>query len=980
MSQSLPQTDLEMNAAARARYGYLILGTLITASLILGLFFLFAARAQNSPQMYVFAGVMGLNLIANLWLTTLIRRGKLAFAMSFAVSLFLTEALLAPFFIQGIGLLLGAIVVAVVLAISSLTLSGDVKLAGSLGGFLAAGLTFLLDLQLGEGRLNFPQIQFYAPYVMGVAGVLVVLLAALQFKHFSLRVKVAMGILFTGALAVSAITVVSLSGLETTTSKMTDEIERGIYAKAEEQILSLAQTEAQNADRLFAETTANLKLLAKYLENLHSRSEVFSQGEYWDAAQKIVRMSAGQYGNSLADPASIFIPNLYPPNEEILADLNVTAYLDMAAPGFLSSNPNVSAVYFIGKSGATTYYPNVNLAGRLPPNYDPRQQPFFLIATPQNNPQHLPLWTPPYQDPQGRGLVMTLSIPIYARNAFKGVLDADVQIKQITEAVSGIRLGESGFGILIDKDGRILSMPPQGYELLGLTPEVAPPNESPKQTVFDLASPDMREALGRAAAGKSGLVEIEFGGAPRYVAFAPLTAVEHRLIVVASKTELTSAAAESRARFAAEKAALPLVIYALLFVFFFVAVAVSLFVGQSISSPVKRLTKTVERIAAGDLNAQAAVESRDETGKLAAAVNQMKTFLQKELSTLEKRVAERTSELEKSNAAVARRADQFEIVARIARVISATQDIDELLPQIVETISKQFGFYHVGIFLVDSRREYAILVATNSEGGKKMLARNHRLLVGETGIVGYVTSVGQPRVALDVGADATYFNNPDLPDTHSEIALPLRIGADTFGALDVQSVEVNAFTADDVNILSVLADQVSVAIQNARSYQQSREALAQAERISAQLSGRQWRRFVEQQRISGYYFDGVSKRPLAPEHRKRQYSLSVPLTLRGRQIGAIRLSPLNPNHQWTEDELALIQATADRAALALESARLLEESQKRAAKERTIGEISAKIGGVTDLESIVQVALRELGGVLPGAEINVQFTDSTGKP
>jgi GAF domain-containing protein len=252
-------------------------------------------------------------------------------------------------------------------------------------------------------------------------------------------------------------------------------------------------------------------------------------------------------------------------------------------------------------------------------------------------------------------------------------------------------------------------------------------------------------------------------------------------------------------------------------------------------------------------------------------------------------------------------------------------------------------------------------------------------MVGETGIVGYVTSVGQPRVALDVGADATYFNNPDLPNTHSEIALPLRVGSDTFGALDVQSTETNAFSAEDISILSVLADQVSIAIQNARSYQQSREALAQAEKVSSQLSGVQWKRFVEQQRVNGYYFDGTNMRPVTPEHQQREHHLTIPLVLRGMQIGAIKVNASNPAHEWTEDELSVMQAAADRASLALENARLLEESQRRATKERTIGDISTRIGSVTDLEGIIQTAMQEIGNTLPGIEIDIQFTDNLNK-
>ena len=218
-------------------------------------------------------------------------------------------------------------------------------------------------------------------------------------------------------------------------------------------------------------------------------------------------------------------------------------------------------------------------------------------------------------------------------------------------------------------------------------------------------------------------------------------------------------------------------------------------------------------------------------------VNEINRELETLSGNLEQRVNERTAELEIANQQVERRAEQFEAIAQVSRIISSIQEQEELLPRITRMISQYFGFYHVGIFLLDENKQFAVLRAANSEGGERMLARKHSLEVGQTGIVGYVTSTGNPRVALDTGADAVYFDNPDLPETHSEMALPLKAGGQVIGALDVQSTEPNAFTQEDVNILSTLADQVSTAIQNARLYDESREALAQAETVSRQLTG-----------------------------------------------------------------------------------------------------------------------------------------------
>ncbi len=153
-----------------------------------------------------------------------------------------------------------------------------------------------------------------------------------------------------------------------------------------------------------------------------------------------------------------------------------------------------------------------------------------------------------------------------------------------------------------------------------------------------------------------------------------------------------------------------------------------------------------------------------------------------------------------------------------------------MLTELAQLIGENFGYYHIGIFLLDENKEFAILKAANSTGGKRMLERKHKLKLGQVGIVGYVTASGRPRIALDVGDDAAFFDNPDLPDTRSELALPLRVTDNVIGALDIQSTEPNAFQQEDIEILSILADQVSIAIQNAQSHETTQILLEEERR------------------------------------------------------------------------------------------------------------------------------------------------------
>jgi GAF domain-containing protein len=337
---------------------------------------------------------------------------------------------------------------------------------------------------------------------------------------------------------------------------------------------------------------------------------------------------------------------------------------------------------------------------------------------------------------------------------------------------------------------------------------------------------------------------------------------------------------------------------------------------------------------------------------------------------LELRVQERTAALEKQTY-------QLQTVASVARAIASVQDLDALLPEITNLVSSQFGFYHVGIFLLDGDRKNAILRAANSEGGKRMLARHHQLKLDANSIVGYTTSREEPRIALDVGTDAVYFNNPDLSDTRSEIALPLRIGKTVIGALDVQSRFANAFSQDDISALSTLADQIAIAIENARLLSESRDALKTSEETFNRYFQREWNSFTSQAKSTGYMFDGNRTIPLDSKDKQKRIQalpqtdrltlekdakdITISIRLRGQVIGYLDVKPKNTTRKWTQDDMILLEAAAERAALALENARLVETAERRASRERTIGEISTKIGAVSDLDAIMQAAVEELG-------------------
>jgi len=416
-----------------------------------------------------------------------------------------------------------------------------------------------------------------------------------------------------------------------------------------------------------------------------------------------------------------------------------------------------------------------------------------------------------------------------------------------------------------------------------------------------------------------------------------------------------------------------------------------------VTAPVRYLLEVAQRVRGGDYDALSRLGQSDELGAISQAYDQVTEKMREVVYELEQRIAER-SRLQQMAERSLYQADQLRAVAEIARVAASVQSLERLLPEVAVRISEAFGFYHVGIFLLDETGKFAVLRAASSEGGKRMLARGHRLEVGQVGIVGYVTATGRPRIALDVGDDAVYFQNPDLPHTRSELALPLKIGDRIVGALDVQSTKPEAFRREDVEILSAVADQIALAIENIRLYESTRRSLAEVETFYRQYLEREWGRLRREQRLAGFRYGLTGAMPIEQPvlggevqqkvnagevYRKSSpqldepAELAIPLRLRGETIGALYVT-MPGGVVWTDDEVELVNAVADRLALALENARLFEQTARRADRERAVAEITAKIRSTNDPQLMLQIAVEELKQVLGAQEIRIRsYTPST---
>ena len=356
----------------------------------------------------------------------------------------------------------------------------------------------------------------------------------------------------------------------------------------------------------------------------------------------------------------------------------------------------------------------------------------------------------------------------------------------------------------------------------------------------------------------------------------------------------------------------------------------SRFVTRRIIRRLEDTASGVLRLAEGDYNYRLDVDetARDEVAYLQQVFNLLAERVQAGRLTLEQRVAERTYALQ-------RRVAQIQAAADIARLLTSLRSPDELLDRTARLIAERFGFYHVGIFLLDETGEWMELHAASSEGGQRMIARHHRLRIGEEGVVGFVARTGNPRIVLDVDEDPHYVRPPELALTRSEMALPLRVGGRVLGVLDIQSTQPNAFSPEDVTTLRIVADQLAVALDNAHLLQRMERALDELHWVQRQLTLRGWEEFLRIAPAQVYYRTArgdflalPEKKMPSPGAAARTHELTIPIMVRQQPTATLVLRRAEP---WREGERQMLRDLADRLGLALESARLFYVAQRRTA-------------------------------------------------
>jgi GAF domain-containing protein len=370
--------------------------------------------------------------------------------------------------------------------------------------------------------------------------------------------------------------------------------------------------------------------------------------------------------------------------------------------------------------------------------------------------------------------------------------------------------------------------------------------------------------------------------------------------------------------------------------------------------------------------------------------------LQKVRDSLEEQITERTRTMKQ-------RSGYLQASFEVSRAATSILDTDRLIQEVVDLIRDQFGLYYVGLFLVDDSGEWAVLRAGTGQAGRIMLARAHRIKVG-SGMIGWSIANVQPRLALEAGEDPQRLATLELPETRSEAAIPLFSRDRVLGALSVQSQRPDAFGETEIAAFQAMADQIAIALDNARLFSESQAALAEAQRAYGEISQRAWREFLQQGMNVGYRYENQNIISLNPgdssgqnqDKLEEQYSpemrhalrdgepwqviangkptLYLPIPVRDQVVGVINVAKQDMERGWSEEEIALLKTIVEQLGVALDSARLYQDTQRLALREQLTGEVTARIRETLDIETVLRTAVQEVQRTLGVPEVLISLS------
>jgi GAF domain-containing protein len=464
-------------------------------------------------------------------------------------------------------------------------------------------------------------------------------------------------------------------------------------------------------------------------------------------------------------------------------------------------------------------------------------------------------------------------------------------------------------------------------------------------------------------------------GTPHTLAYAPLIVHDDTRAAVGILVDLSELVGHQRRL--TINLALTLALLTLLAI-----VAISQFAQSNVVAPINRIRSVIERMASGDYAQRAEATTVDEVGQLASVFNSMSAQLQRTLGDLEQRTADLQQRLVQQQTSI-----------EVGYAATAVLNLNQLTQQVAELIRHRFDLHYVGLFLMDETGEWAVLRSSAGKTVQTTTPLGRRIRIGE-GAIGWSVANARPRIASD--QDIMQPTANESSQARSELALPLRSRGQVLGALSVQSEQPQAFDQESVRMWQRTADQLAVALDNARLFTETQAALRVAQRAYAERSRDAWTKLLRTRPEWGYSYEQKSITPAQGTWRQEMLqvvqtgqsvhgrstegdeaggvTLTLPLKVRDQTVGVLDFQKDEANKSWTVAEVALLETLAEQLSVALESAQLYQDTQRRALREQITAEITARIRETLDVDTVLQTAIREIGDRLNVAKVEVRMS------
>ncbi len=840
------------------------------------------------------------------WLS---RRGRANLGITLFISVFCGLMALAPLSVAGMGLMFAAMVIVLSTGIALATLPP--ALAGRMI-VLSFGVGFfivLLDLFGPAGR---PAPSNPIASMVIVIGLVIIygFIMARQFTNFSLRTKLIIGFVATGMLAAG---IIAFATNYLTRQSLTDNANQALLAAANQTAATLDTFIVTNQDYL--RTQAQLPALIEYLS----------------------LPAAERPGSAL--------------ETEVSQTLQTFAKRD---PLFISSYALLDQQ---GIDVIDTYIQDIGL--------DKSDRDYFVTPLQTG----LPYISPARLSATTGEFAFYISSPV--RNIagemiglLRARYDAAI-LQQLINQSNGLA-GPESFPILLDEHHIRLADSLTSKSILKTVVPLAPALVTELQANGRLPAGTPAELATNLPGFEQGLLNTtsqpyftaEFGEKEGEVDEETSVNLEQAAVVSLKSQPWFLVFAQAQEVFLASAQAQTRTTVLLTTLITLMVAVAALGLGQYLARPIVRLTGVAQRITAGDLEAQAPVNSQDEIGQLATAFNSMTTQLRDFIGSLEDQVQARTAELALS--------------MEVGQRASAIKELDELLPTITEFIRQRFNLYHTQIYFVDEVGQNLVLRASTGAVGQRLLASRYNLPVGPGSIVGQAAAEAKAIVVADTAQSQIHRPNPLLPETRSELAVPLRIEQYVIGVLDLQADRENTFTERNQTVFEALATQLAIAIDSAQQWRLTQEAQKKAQEALQLLTRESWSQKLASTRDTlGFAYDLSTVTPLKTSTENQ--GVAVPVMVQNEPIGQLIIE-MPDQKDLTTDEHALMSAVAQQLGQKAENLRLFEQTQQRAAREQLAREISDKIRSSRNIETALKTAAAELSQALGASRaiVNLQ--------